>query len=751
MRHDPQGHNDQALPEDLLSAYLDDEVTANEQQLIDQALQSQPHSRELLAQFSHLKDQIQELTPPMPSAERWAAFDVQFESALKELDPPAKHGSAPLRLGPGSSTLSWLAAAAVLLGVSLVGLLVKQGQRPYAFAYSEQRRELRSFKLKRPAIAWPQAQAAAPAALSAEARQALNKHGLHIRGRRHAGLAQSYIKALQRDEPLLLTPELATLLHEGSLRRLLRSLEFEVLNKRLRRLLKDLVFQLQALRRQTGHAALHKAADHAIAIMATALRCAGDELPLQASLKQQVEAEVARIKAAKGPSRSSILGRPEDYRAYASRSPYRGDKELEAYERCIRWLSRAPLMFKEDRDCQAGALVVLAIARADQFAAWNDMQQLITLFFGEADDLNVFDMRRALQSLYGASLSKLDLLAQADFSRAFAEAMKAEHSVQKRGLVASVSGRGPQFRLFGGTRSADNLCASAVTGRLSARTERPRATSLDLPLLLGSKEAKRLLSWQEEYPQDLEAAAEAHTSLLSSRSLAVLEQARLKAAASLFQGMRFQGMRSAEMSERAKRRQLSAAIACLNARAPAQALSKKASFKTRARLTVEPQASFYARLAHAHREIRELAEDLAGQELSTGLIDDLKSVEELLRMMDELSLDQGTASRRLRAVRRELAQELARVLPAFERSSEWTVDVLNTVQYPGALDIQQRAVGGADELWRVLPGPSGPQAVRGYCFAIREHSGRQRLTPEDARTQASRPMWMRSWMEAGGH
>ncbi|MCA9079208.1 MAG: zf-HC2 domain-containing protein [Planctomycetaceae bacterium] len=101
------------LPDELLSAYLDGELSAEERQRVEQSLRDEPTRQELLNEFHSLKQAVRQL--PVPTAPAGFADDVVAHLPLPAASPVASATKPRVRLPQIFSAL----AACLVVGASV--------------------------------------------------------------------------------------------------------------------------------------------------------------------------------------------------------------------------------------------------------------------------------------------------------------------------------------------------------------------------------------------------------------------------------------------------------------------------------------------------------------------------------------------------------------------------------------------------------------------------------------------------------
>ncbi|MDF1666512.1 MAG: DUF3160 domain-containing protein [Planctomycetota bacterium] len=736
----------------FLSALFDDELSSEEAKLVEESLSQSEALQDDLAFYRELTSIISDLEVPVPSSSRWDQFEDDFDKALSELD------AKPLSIGPRPAEEFWnwrnayvpfAAAAAFFLSLILLGSGMTESGENIALAYTPFQLTQEPFR-KKPVnrVVKPAASAAIldkaqqQFKLTVKERAELGRHLLSLRRDASTGnLVDRYETLLKGKDAVLITPELATILYEGSARRVARDVELYEIQPRLQRLIRSSIQSIKLFHTQAKTRESRVACERALEYLGTAATLFDLDLTLSPALTARCREEVGRIERAEGSEFSEILGREVDYSAFQSRSPYLGDVELRRFERVIYWFGRAPLSLKasESVETRAAMILVAAAAHAKEFATWNTIDQMIALLFGPRDDLSLLDMRLAMQSTLGYQLKSVDQISSPGVTAKISGAMSAAAKFHNKGLISGAGTRGgASLRLLGGTRNPDALAASFMTGG-SQTFLRPHARLLDFPVVLGHGEAQRLLVEDEDDGAVLvDKANQAKSLIFMEGALSFIEGSRLKASAALLE--------TPVSSVHESRRLLSASLASLDERGRALDIPKKA-LKTggSAPVYVEAYPEFFDRYVYASSQLLKNLRTLKVSRKLQPAIADLQLIHFVLRVM---ALRAREAAEGRGKADLELGLTLRRILPAFSGSAQWTVRTLNEVKYPDGMEYSQRLIGGADTLVRLVLVQENGQRVykvtQGYVLSARENYGAKRLGPDNA-GQADRPLWMLDW------
>lgn len=736
----------------LLSALFDEELDAEEAKLIEESLAQSETLQDDLAFYRQLTELTAELEVPMPSASRWGQFDDDFGQALEGLD------AKPMSIGPRPNGEFWnwrnayvpfAAAAAFFLSLILLSSGMTESGENIALAYTPFQLTQEPYRkkpvnrvVKPPASTAILDKAQRQFKLTVKERRELERHLMTLRRGSSAGnLVDRYEALLKGKDGVLITPELATILFEGSARRVARDVELYEIQPRLKRLIRSSIQSIKLFHTQSKTRESRVACERALEYLGTAAMLFDLDLTLPPALTTRCREEVKRIELARGSEFSEILGREVDYSAFASRSPYLGDSDLRRFERVIYWFGRAPLSLKatESVETRAAMVLVAAAAHAKEFATWNTIDQMIALLFGPRDDLSLLDMRLAMQSTLGYQLKSIDQVSNPGVTAKISGAMSAAAKFHNKGLISGPGTRGgSSLRILGGTRNPDALAAAFMTGG-QTNFQRPHARLLDFPVVLGHGEAQRLLVEDEDDGSVLvEKAHQAKSVIFMEGALSFIERSRLEASSALLE--------TPVTSVHESRRLLSASLASLDERGRALAIPKGALKKrVSAPVFVEAYPEFFDRYVHASNQLLKNLRALKVSRKLQPAMADLQLIHFVLRVM---ALRAREAAEGMGKADLELGLTLRRILPAFSESAQWTARTLNEVKYPDGLEYSQRLIGGADTLVRlVLVQENGRRVYRvtqGIVLSARENYGATRLGPDNA-GQADRPLWMLDW------
>ncbi len=752
-----------------LQALHDDELAPEARVALVLHVEGCAACQDELVALDALSDLVREAAPA-PPPDVWRTFDADLRAGLATTPQGLVllPGGAR-RLGPALAVAATVAAVALPLWLFAFEpriAFASEGPMPQiGMRYSEP-----DVPPSRGAGA-PRGLEAAMAALGPAAGKQLERD-LVVQVR----VAAADLEALGEWAPSGTTPlwtaDASLLLVGAAASRAAWALERDVVAPDLLRLLDGALRELAAFEGRSREPAVVRAARRAREVLAVACALAGGQPALLGESRGRVEAEVAAVRAARGARVSPILGREVDDRAFVPRGLWATDPVLARHARAVAWLTRAGLRLDgaSPDEARAAALLTLALAAAPGTNGRSGLGELARLegalevLVGPPDGLVAGDLLEALRQVLGRASVRPSDLAPDDLVLDLAERARAEAAARGRERVGPPGP--PELHLVGGTRSLagealQQLVDPAVPGRGR------EASSLDLLALLGSRQARTIISARRADPPGFDPAFEKLRLATSSwretqgelPARTCLEQGRLWAAAALLDPT----ATSAGPAGRAYRdRLLLASLAALEAVPPSG--SGRPAPRLLAPLVVEPLPRLHARLAFGARRLatalEQVAEGRVAPRVAAALVD-LRRVAELEEGLREASVDAligsgaggaaigsgagGAAIGRGQGkAGRDALRDAPALLAALAPLDLRTASDLLELRATGEAQVLHRVVFGLDRLAVVVPdGQGGLVAAIGPAFAAGEVWTRgQRLAPADvASTRREDPEW----------
>jgi hypothetical protein len=228
-----------------------------------------------------------------------------------------------------------------------------------------------------------------------------------------------------------------------------------------------------------------------------------------------VKAELSKIREHADVDSSSVFEVPEDFTKYKPRGRYVSSPEHENYFQAMLYLGRMKFRIDSERET-AQALLMLDVLETDPGLrkAWKEIDELLSLFFGQLDDPGVPQYEEAVRSVVPDIWGNraLTVLRDAVIFDRMREAVRTQPPPRIMTMVPDKPGRGEReknrgFRVFGQryTRSLHVFQQWMDAAALRNLPVFPSGLHV-ASSLLGSKEAERILR-DRGYPPTAEIIA----------------------------------------------------------------------------------------------------------------------------------------------------------------------------------------------------------------------------------------------------
>jgi hypothetical protein len=739
----------------LLSGWVDDELDSDERAEVQAHLDACADCRLELDELEALG----ELTlgaVPLPGEAAWAALDEGLRAGVRREAPRGEVLSLQTLLGLGAIAAALLLCFRLVWDVSAPRVHL-QAQGRLTFPSLEHREPVWEAEgSDRPQAFDPRTAQGAQAleALPAAAVAALTSHGLVQVPAPALRLSELY--ALEDDArrpAALATADASALLVGAAAGRLALTIEAELIVPETRRVIGALSIELRRLELRARDADVRAAARSARERMAVVALLEGLDVDLPAPALRRVEDEVARVRSAQGVSESPLDGERFDYSRCRPRGLYvsQGD-----HARAMAWLSQRGLRLSVDRPGELRAACLIAMALSEgrlpdgrtALAGQARLEAALQVLFGEPDGLTPLDVLYALRQGLGEPRPRLARLS--DRRALAAVARHADQAAaQRRDRVRGRDDDGvPRAFLLGHLRSLEGQVFSGLTPR-----GRPRPSSLDLLVVLGSRRARTAVSAAgldaPGYDRAVRALAP-RVRAWSDASLPVplvasLEQGRLWSLAPLVE-RRPPSPVPFQASAPYRDRLLLAGLAALSAPQPAPDVLPGEPLPGPVPI-VEPLPRLHARLAFTAERLRRVAlrllEPSDARDRAVAILERVGRLEEALR---DASLD-ALAGRRpadttVRALR-GYAATMRELGPAHPFAAEGVYELGGQVLHRVSYRLDRLWVTARDPLtWR-------PRLAVGAALAACELLSAQRLTPLEVAGHAgvAIPAWASHHLE----
>ncbi|MFA7203792.1 MAG: DUF3160 domain-containing protein [Candidatus Caldatribacteriota bacterium] len=259
-------------------------------------------------------------------------------------------------------------------------------------------------------------------------------------------------------------------------------------------------------------------------------------------VKQEVEAELALIKAHNGIDSSPVMNLgvdpeilidtpqglqspdllKEDYSQYIPRGHYDQSDELKAYFKSMMWYGRLGFRLKNEDETKSAIIISLNLNNETNRKSWDKLYEPINFFVGKSDDINHYQFKALIEDVYGDINSLKTLPNESEKFNKFLEKAKNLEApkinsmpVFDASIQADRTNEIKAFRFLGQRYTID----ADIFQRLIYREVGDKSSScknfdpakancfagarclpagLDIPATLGSQEANSILNQLEE-------------------------------------------------------------------------------------------------------------------------------------------------------------------------------------------------------------------------------------------------------------
>ncbi len=219
---------------------------------------------------------------------------------------------------------------------------------------------------------------------------------------------------------------------------------------------------------------------------------------IPALISPQVRAEIALIRAHRGPALSPIFGYQIDYSQFAPRGHYNLTPGLQSYFMAMMWYGRVSFSLNGPdavRLTRQALLLVHGLTQAPQLLAlWNAIFDPATAWVGHSDDLTIRDYAAVMARVYPNNFPIAALGDTAKLARFIAQARALPNPQINAGGGGAAVSKG--MRLFPQRFVPDAAMMQALIWTKVGTRQQPRLwpMGLDVAAVLGSTRATALLS-----------------------------------------------------------------------------------------------------------------------------------------------------------------------------------------------------------------------------------------------------------------
>ena len=453
----------------MISGYLDGQLSPKNTARLDSHLRHCEICREELAALQKVKDLCRQLRHPLPDDQQWGEFSDRLFGKLQNIQQR--------RSGGFIAVLGYAAGVLLLLTISLFLFLL--GPSTTNDSYSAEsislvptvRAELAIGEIshnkikvqpKVPGYDLNQIKGLAQARLTTDELAFLRRNGFVVTSRQFSSFVQLYRENQQKDIPSFVTVDTAISGISHILARLQVDLERGVFFAKLTIFTQKLRDSLIRLHRHLPKNC-HKASIRALAfskIASVLLDCDG-EWPeeIEREIGDAVSRELTLIyngrrQQAIGIQKSPIFQYDIDYTKFKIRWNETNEDKLRRYYLALEWYSRCVFRTSSLSETRSALLILLATLRdsSEGIIIWEEMNQLLSILYGESDDLNLQDYQRIARETYGDCI----------IPQALSDGQKLQHFcrlIERRKIprIRSEIGLKGGLRLFGGRYYARDM------------------------------------------------------------------------------------------------------------------------------------------------------------------------------------------------------------------------------------------------------------------------------------------------------
>ena len=157
-----------------------------------------------------------------------------------------------------------------------------------------------------------------------------------------------------------------------------------------------------------------EAAATAVMFFAVGALLSGQNVSVPSELEAPIRSETDLIMDASEATVSSVFAEPLDYTQFKPRGYYEGDSILELYFRTMMWYGLTAFPTKDSAGeyenlTRAAVLITLSLNDSN-LESWDKVYTVTSFFGGASDDLTYYELRPAIDSIYGADVSVSDLV-----------------------------------------------------------------------------------------------------------------------------------------------------------------------------------------------------------------------------------------------------------------------------------------------------------------------------------------------------
>jgi hypothetical protein len=213
-------------------------------------------------------------------------------------------------------------------------------------------------------------------------------------------MEDAYCQIFQRDLPVFITVDSILHVYHLICDNLLKDVEKEYMIPIVRQMTSRLLQKSLEVYSSTSSAQVKASSKQVLMYFSVAAFLIDSNISIPLPVRDEAGALVGKILDAK-----EVEQYPgEDYTQYKPRGHYENDTELEAYFRCMMWLSRKTFdLDKDDLLLQAALSTYCLYSMDDVLTLWKTAYQITSLFVGLADSVTPINLHNATVAVFGES------------------------------------------------------------------------------------------------------------------------------------------------------------------------------------------------------------------------------------------------------------------------------------------------------------------------------------------------------------
>ncbi|HJX37244.1 MAG TPA: DUF3160 domain-containing protein, partial [Anaerolineae bacterium] len=243
---------------------------------------------------------------------------------------------------------------------------------------------------------------------SSEQQRLLESNGFVVVPAEYREFHTLYQSVHGQQKPLFITTDSVLHVYHLLFDKVLRTAEEEYFNTDLVNLTQGMLWASREQLQSLQGTALEETAHRNVAYFAVPLQLLDPRAEVPEEVKDDVEAELARIEAHEGFTESSILpGYQEDYSQYVPRGHYTRNELRQRYFKAMMWYGRLNFRLKELDETRSALLIAQALSRVEidgepASRIWARIYEPTVFFVGATDDLNIYQYQSLMTEIYGS-------------------------------------------------------------------------------------------------------------------------------------------------------------------------------------------------------------------------------------------------------------------------------------------------------------------------------------------------------------